>query len=336
MAAAAMLLLGLFLLAPQPSTVEVENILADGEYIEHEQPVTEKNTEQELINSVDEFSSKMYAALISEEKETIDEDILEEQIEPRAEQTFEPQTTNKDRSLQKQPSGKPQTQSLEDAKLSQQHVMLAAQTPSKTKKSTAITMNIGGGTSTLLSNTTSSLPINYVANELIGSDGLEVSFMDLYESGEVNHRQPFSFALNLTRGIAQNLNLTTGLSYTMLASDIMMDYGQSESVQRLQFLGVPLRLDYNILDRNKFTVYLGAGMSVEYCISSKLDNKVLDENRWHYSLNSVIGASYKINNTLGLYLEPDLSYYLTKTKSKSIRNDNPVNLTMRMGIRFTL
>ncbi|MFI3267688.1 MAG: outer membrane beta-barrel protein [Rikenellaceae bacterium] len=201
--------------------------------------------------------------------------------------------------------------------------------------STIVALNFGGSVpkseyiATL--NTKSTTPY-----ALLSSIDAQNLFLDSYEKCDVDHKQPFSLSINVGYNTISNFSVGTGLSYTLLYSNVEKYNDESNLAQKIQFIGIPLWLSYDVFDRKHFSLYVGAGTRLEYCASAKVGSYDVSEQKWHSSVNTMLGAEYKINDFLGVYCEPDLSYYFTKTKLQSIRNDKPINFTLRFGVSFNL
>ncbi len=101
-------------------------------------------------------------------------------------------------------------------------------------------------------------------------------------------------------------------------------------------VGIPLRLNWNFVQQEAFSFYIGAGGVIERCLYAEVEHLRLKENRTYFSIGGAVGAEYRFSPTVALFAEPELSYALTRTRLRSIRNDEPLTLTLRLGIRFTL
>ncbi|MFI3248525.1 MAG: hypothetical protein R3Y39_05285 [Rikenellaceae bacterium] len=164
-----------------------------------------------------------------------------------------------------------------------------------------------------------------------------VLFEDLYRGSEVIHHQPIGLGVRMERGLAGNLSWDSGLNYNLLLSDVnIIDDNKEEMKQQIHFVAIPIGLNYRFVSRDKFSLYVGTGASIEYCLRAKVDNMVIDERRWHYSADVNMGAEYMINSFMGLYFEPSVSHYFTTTRLKTIRNDSPTMFNMRLGLSFKL
>lgn len=169
----------------------------------------------------------------------------------------------------------------------------------------------------------------------------------------IRHKYPVRFGVSLHIPLTHRWGLTTGLTYTRLATDITsgsdMAYYQIE--QRLRYIGIPLNVQYTMFDSRLFTAYLGAGGEIEKCVSgtrtttchdgSTSPFAVADENDlgrglWQSSLGTSLGLQLNILPALGLYLEPGLTWYAPDGSSlPSIRHDHPWQFTLQAGLRLS-
>ena len=154
-----------------------------------------------------------------------------------------------------------------------------------------------------------------------------------YRQGEFDHSQPWSIGVNLRHELGHGLWIESGLLYTNLRSKVSIrGFGYD---QRLHMLGIPLHLNWAFVDRPKAGLYIGAGGMLERCISARLGDESVSENRLQASLAALLGAEYRFNRFAALYCEPECNYYLTETRLRTVRTDHPVSFTLRLGVRFT-
>ena len=74
---------------------------------------------------------------------------------------------------------------------------------------------------------------------------------------------------------------------------------------------------------------------VEKCVSARLGDSSVSEKALQWSLAAAVGAEYRFAGPVGLYFEPDLSYYLTSTTSRTIRTESPLTFSLRLGLRLS-
>lgn len=155
-----------------------------------------------------------------------------------------------------------------------------------------------------------------------------------YDKSSFRHHLPLSFGLSFRREFAYGLSLDCGLNYTLLRSEVRLPYSSEEVGQTLHFIGVPLRLNWQFVERGPFSAYLGGGGMVEKCVAARLGSEFVGEKALQWSLAAALGAQYRLGNHVALYFEPELSCYLTDTELRTSRTDASPTLTLRLGMRF--
>lgn len=158
---------------------------------------------------------------------------------------------------------------------------------------------------------------------------------DEYGESSFRHHQALSFGLAVRKEFAHGLSLESGVNYTLLRSDVRAQYASDDVSQKLHFIGVPLRLNWQFFERGRFSLYIGAGGQVEKCVSAKFGSRSMDEPGVQWSALAAAGAQYRIGTTVGLYFEPEGSYYFTQTALRTARTDSPLTLTLRLGVRLS-
>ena len=137
--------------------------------------------------------------------------------------------------------------------------------------------------------------------------------------------------------------------YTLLSSELKAgneSYYSQE--QKLHYLGVPLKINWNFIQKKYFTVYLSAGGMMEGCVSSKLttnyetkneesfsQNSNLKNNHLQWSVSGAVGAQYNVNRYIGIFIEPGVIYYFDDdSEIATIRKEKPLNINFQVGLRF--
>jgi len=168
-----------------------------------------------------------------------------------------------------------------------------------------------------------------------GTNGTMAQLKYNYEDYSFRHHQPLSFGLSVRKEFAYGLSLESGVNYTLLWSDVSMQSGGEDISQKLHFIGVPLRLNWQFLETGRFSMYVGVGGMLEKCVSAKFGTKSVDEPKVQWSVAGAVGAQYRLGNYVGLYFEPEVSHYFTETTLRTSRTDSSLSLTLRLGVRLS-
>jgi len=152
------------------------------------------------------------------------------------------------------------------------------------------------------------------------------------------HDKPITFGLSMTKTINRNWNVETGLQYSLLKSEFILgedDY-YVQKRQKLHYLGIPLRANWNFVDKKSFIMYVSAGGAMEKCVYGKIGSKNETVKPLQFSVMGAVGAQYNISSRVGIYVEPGVSYFFDDGSDiETIRKENPCNFTLQGGIRLT-
>ena len=151
------------------------------------------------------------------------------------------------------------------------------------------------------------------------------------------HEIPKSFGVSARLHLTDRLSINTGLNYTRYASDrtrIFSDYTYQNDRQYVHYLGIPVRLDWMIVNRKHFNFYIGAGIQADKCIYATVGGERLHEKEVLFGLNGAMGLQFNIVPMVGLYFEPDISYSLNEGSIQTYRSREPFVVTVRGGLRF--
>lgn len=170
-------------------------------------------------------------------------------------------------------------------------------------------------------------------------------------STHTTHRQPVRFAIEAELMLNKRLGLVSGLCYTRLISDLTSG-GENyyHTVQKLDYLGIPLRLNWHLLDSRNFTFYAGVGAMVEKCIGGSamtsyslygqsLEGKKLQvmDQPLVFSLDTSLGLGIGLWHSATLVIEPGLSWHIPDGGTlRNIYRDRPLNFSLSIALRFSL
>ena len=173
---------------------------------------------------------------------------------------------------------------------------------------------------------------NYYARNNALMDSVERARMSLILSdhptdgngslGEVaQHYRPKTFGLSINKQLSPKWIFGTGITYTKLKSEFESEYHKARLVktQKIDYVGIPLRLTYRIWSKGRFNAYTTGGVTFEMPVHGSLDKKYIitsdssytlkSDIKAHYqwSMNLGIGVQYKLFKPFSLYLEPNCS-----------------------------
>ena len=170
-------------------------------------------------------------------------------------------------------------------------------------------------------------------------------------STRTTHRQPVRFAIEAELMLNKRLGLVSGLCYTRLVSDLTSG-GENyyHTVQKLDYLGIPLRLNWHLFDSRNFTFYAGVGAMVEKCIGGSamtsyslygqsLEGKKLQvmDQPLVFSLDTSLGLGIGLWHSATLVIEPGLSWHIPDGGTlRNIYRDRPLNFSLSIALRFSL
>ena len=166
-------------------------------------------------------------------------------------------------------------------------------------------------------------------------------------TGEHTHHLPLvRGGLSVGIPIARRLKITTGLEYSRYRSSFdwyfapsskqsaqngeWPSYGEKEQV--VQYLGMPLRLDWSLAKDRMLDVYVGGGIAADYCIGATLTDKRpgkqrkvenLERDSFSFYFIGAGGVQVNVNERVGFYFEPELTWTGAKPKESSAQQTIP-------------
>ena len=168
-----------------------------------------------------------------------------------------------------------------------------------------------------------------------------------YKNFEYDHSAPVRLGLSVAKEIREGLYVESGISYQYMKSR-MLRSGRG-TVQKLHYLGIPLKLQARLVQGGSFSLYLSGGYLLEKCIYGVLEHddgsdEKLSVSKLQNSLNASIGMQLGLGGGASLYIEPGVYYYLgmqdgwiAKDKGYVIKNrysDDPKGFSFQGGLRF--
>ena len=159
---------------------------------------------------------------------------------------------------------------------------------------------------------------------------------DIYENASFRHHMPLGAGVGISFALGKKLALESGLNYTLLWSELTPEGGNVRQNQYIHYLGIPLQLDWIFFDRAGFRLYSGIGARMDICAGARIDGVKVKEDPLQWSASATVGAGYNFNRHVGIYLRPELDFYLSGTRLNSVRKAGGVNVTLRAGLQISL
>lgn len=169
-------------------------------------------------------------------------------------------------------------------------------------------------------------------------------------NSDIKHRLPVRAGISVVYNLNDRLGVESGLSYTNLTSDIKEGSGSHyySAVQRLHYIGLPLNVKYRIWSWKSLDFYASGGGLVEKCVAATLDcdyfidnhknggnDESISDRPWQFSVNASAGVQCNIVKSVGIYVEPGISYYFDDgSQLRTIYKDKPLNFNLNLGVRF--
>ena len=159
----------------------------------------------------------------------------------------------------------------------------------------------------------------------------------LNEVDHFTHAFPFKGGLSVGIPVSDRLRITTGLEYSLYQTRVSFTKS-GEKKQAAHYLGVPLRLDGSLASNRWLDVYVGGGVSGDWCVGATLAGIDIPRDGFSFSLLGAGGVQFKVTRHLGLYVEPEISWTLPSEKRvlETYRSAHPFLFSVATGLRINL
>ena len=168
----------------------------------------------------------------------------------------------------------------------------------------------------------------------------------------IRHKVPVTFGLSLYYNLGKRWGIGTGLNYTKLASELHSGTNANyiKGNQTVHYIGIPVQVNYNVIQKGKFTGYVTGGALVEKQVAGSItttyvvDDEVketskesIDHKPLQFSVNTAVGLQLKVINRLGIYAEPGIGYHFKDDNSpNTIYKEKPLHFNVKFGIRLLI
>lgn len=166
-----------------------------------------------------------------------------------------------------------------------------------------------------------------------------------------HHHRPLTLGLYVRGDVYHKLGLEGGVLYHRLYSTFDSPRHSSGPTgnQTLEYIGIPLSLTYPIWEGGRLSLFASAGGQLAINVKRSVDidniedvyllntnNKfahTLDKAQW--SLNAGIGLQYNILSRIGLFVQPQVNYYINNgSPVETIYKTTPLNVSINAGLKI--
>lgn len=168
----------------------------------------------------------------------------------------------------------------------------------------------------------------------------------------IRHKTPITFGASVLKNIGKRWSIGTGVSYTKLSAELTSGNGDNfiSSEQNIHYVGIPVQVNYNVVQKGAFTGYVSGGGAFEKAVSGDLRTEYIvdgvmkeetkekiSEKPVQVSVNTAVGLQLKVIRNIGIYAEPGIGYHFNDNSSlNTIYKEKPLNFNLKFGVRILI
>lgn len=137
------------------------------------------------------------------------------------------------------------------------------------------------------------------------------------------HSFPLQIGARVAFSWSERWSMDTGLTF------IHFNSWNASKQQRMEFLGIPLYVNYKIGSARNFSFYASAGGQALKCFTGNAPDKP-----WLFSCGLGVGAEYTFSPLISIYAEPGADWYFHTGESRHYYTDNPFAFSLSLGFRL--
>ena len=137
------------------------------------------------------------------------------------------------------------------------------------------------------------------------------------------HSFPLQIGARVSFSWNEHWSIDTGLTF------IHFNSWNASTQQRMEFLGIPLYVNYKIGSARNFSFYASAGGQALKCFAGNAPDKP-----WLFSCGLGVGAEYNLSPLISIYAEPGADWYFHTGESRHYYTDNPFAFSLSLGFRL--
>ena len=143
------------------------------------------------------------------------------------------------------------------------------------------------------------------------------------ESPGWTHSFPLQIGARVSFSWSERWSMDTGLTF------IHFNSWNTSTQQRMEYLGIPLYVNYKIGSARNFSFYASAGGQALKCFAGNAPDKP-----WLFSCGLGVGAEYTFSPLISIYAEPGADWYFHTGESRHYYTDNPFAFSLSLGFRL--
>lgn len=137
------------------------------------------------------------------------------------------------------------------------------------------------------------------------------------------HSFPLQIGARVAFSWSERWSMDTGLTF------IHFNSWNASKQQRMEFLGIPLFVNYKIGSAKNFSFYASVGGQALKCFAGNAPDKP-----WLFSCGLGVGAEYSLSPLISIYAEPGADWYFHTGESRHYYTDNPFAFSLSLGFRI--
>ena len=137
------------------------------------------------------------------------------------------------------------------------------------------------------------------------------------------HSFPLQIGARVSFSWSERWSMDTGLTF------IHFNSWNASTQQRMEFLGIPLYVNYKIGSARNFSFYASAGGQALKCFTGNAPDKP-----WLFSCGLGVGAEYTFSPLISIYAEPGADWYFHTGESRHYYTENPFAFSLSLGFRL--
>lgn len=165
-----------------------------------------------------------------------------------------------------------------------------------------------------------------------------------------HHHMPLTIALTVNRRFSPHWQVGLGIQYTRMTTDSEWGntYARMMKEQRVQYLGLPLSVQWNYPLARHLSCYASANVTLQLPLRSTADSRFVinglpvesSTERLHpgtmWSVGVGLGLQFDLTSNVGFFVEPSLQHYFRNNSGvETWQTEHPAAFSLPFGLRIT-